>query len=84
MYDFSGILNVSAGVLNENENCKFLRRDVKVSKRFYAGFMKRPNYYSGILKVSTGILKENVYLFRNTCNLPEDFWKGFFADFFFF
>ena len=39
--------------------------------------MKPPNFYSGILNVSTGILKENVYLVRNTCNLPEIFCKGF-------
>ena len=39
--------------------------------------MERPNYYSGILKVSTGILKGNVYLVRNTCNLPEIFCKDF-------
>ena len=41
--------------------------------------MKRPNNYSGILKVSTGISKENVYLVRNTCDLPAIFcWFFFF------
>ena len=28
-YDFSGILKVFAGILKENENCRFLRGDVK-------------------------------------------------------
>ena len=28
-YDFSGILKFSAGNLKENENCRFLRGDVK-------------------------------------------------------
>ena len=52
-------------------------------KGFYAGFMKRPNYYSDILKIYTGILKVNEYLVPNTCNLHETFCKVFFADFFY-
>ena len=69
MYNFPDILNVSAEILKENENCKILRGDVKFIQRFYAGFMKHPNYYSGILTVSTGILKKNVYLVRNICSI---------------
>ena len=64
--NFSGILKVSAGILKENENCRFLRRDAKFILRFYPGFVKHPNYYSVILK-------ENVYLVRNTAI----FCKGF-------
>ena len=29
MYDFSGILKVSTGILKENEKCRFLRGNVK-------------------------------------------------------
>ena len=45
IYDFSGILKVSAGILKENENYRFLRGDVKFIQSFYAGFMKHPNFY---------------------------------------
>ena len=76
MYDFSDILKVSVRILKENENCRFLIGDVEFVLRFYTGFTKRPNYYSGILK-------ENVYFVRNTCNLPETFYKGFLLIFFF-
>ena len=82
MYDFSVILKVSAGILKGNENCRFPTGDVKFIQRFYASFMEYSNYYSSILKISTDISKENVYLVRNTYNLPAIFCKGFLLIFF--